>query len=313
LEQLFQCLHQDLVALTEWLATAKLTQGETVETDEMDEINQQAHTLTHGPRTAAEQSVASGDDPEGGSSSRIGNGRLSASSALSAQRGAYYRDDADVCSEEDEEEGEEGDAEGQEKDLATAEEEGDVREALAGKALVEQEPQLRERTRSRPTADWLRLGELAERLDSLDDAVRAYVHAVKSLPTSYIALRRLLLLYTSCGRLAEALAAADELCQYLDQKEPTAVVVACVAQLLDEHGPDELRWVMEQELGQLHTAVGSAIIDAVARVSGIERGGNNGGGGSSCSSATTDDSGSSEEVQVEVVVEDDGGGDKETG
>lgn len=225
LEQLFRCLHQDLVALTEWHATAKLTQSAKMGSDDTDDIDEQARALIDGPN----------HDPE----SIAGKDSLSESSALSAQQNAYY-----TSSE---------------------------RRPLEGDDGVELErPPLRERTRSRPTVDWLRLGELAERLDSLDDAVRAYSHAIKALPTSYIALRRLLLLYTSCGRLAEALIAADDLCHYLGEQEPVAVVVACVAQLLDEHGPDELRLVMEEEVGQLHSAVGSAIVEAVARVSGVD-------------------------------------------
>ena len=208
LEQLFRCLHQDLVALTEWHATAKLTQSAQVVVDDPENV---------------------------GSEDSLSN-----SSALSAQRNAYYST------------GEHSPEDAKEQSLG-----------LDGQVL-------RERTRSRPTVDWVRLGELAERLDTLDDAVQAYTHASKAVPTSYIALRRLLLLYTSCGRLAKALIAADDLCKYLGEQKPTAVVVACVAQLLDEHGPDELRLVIDEEVGQLHPAVGSAIVEAVARVSGVD-------------------------------------------
>lgn len=256
LEQLFQCLHQDLVALTEWLATADLSAKKAAEsTDEMDDLMKKAYELTHGdgdPESVQQSASAGGDNTD----------RLSQGSALAAQKNAYYRNT----------DGKKSSASAAEIHRAAAEKLAFAKSPSQGQLASEQEPALRERTRSRPTADWLRLGELAERLDSLDDAVRAYTHAVESLPTSYIALRRLLLLYTTCGRLAEALVSADELCRYLDDQSPTAVVVACVAQLLDEHGPDEVRLVMQEQLGSCHPAVGSAIIDAVARVSGIPRG-----------------------------------------
>ena len=130
-----------------------------------------------------------------------------------------------------------------------------------------------ERTGSRPSADWLRLGELAERLDSLDDACRAYHHAAQAVPPSYVALRRLLLLFTRCGRLAEALAAADELCVYLasnldstDEDATPAVVSCCVAQLATEHGLDEMRAAVLECAGGVHRWVSAALVDAVVRL-----------------------------------------------
>ena len=244
LEQLFQALHQDLVALTEWSATARVSsRGRAA--DEPDDEQERA------------------DDPEAAeeaSSAPLVPGDIG---ALASQRPEYYQSDSSGSEGASNADGSDG-SEGEQRPR---------RRARAHRRIAHPSEAQDERTGSRPSADWLRLGELAERLDSLDDACRAYHHAAQAVPPSYVALRRLLLLFTRCGRLAEALAAADELCVYLssnldgaDEDATPAVVSCCVAQLAAEHGLDEMRAAVLECAGGVHRWVSAALVDAVVRL-----------------------------------------------
>ena len=103
--------------------------------------------------------------------------------------------------------------ESEESDLDEREREGERGEGEDEEDEENETPM--EKARTRPTCDWLKLGELSLRLGDAQEAESAFQRAVACRPPSYTAWRYLLIIALAEDRAEEAILACDEICCYI--------------------------------------------------------------------------------------------------